>query len=160
MRHYAEASRIGEHFVAVAYETARGDSEFQLGAASVVGYHLFEVAFAHADAVHDHAYVFGGDFHDQPFDRLALNAVDFFDNNFGPTYLEFIAFAAHCLYQYRQMQLASAVYLKAVCAVRLFHAHAHVGLHFLKQSRAQVSASDILALFTCKRRVVDHKEHG
>ena len=58
------------------------------------------------------------------------------------------------------MQFSPAVNLKAVGAVRFLHAHGNVCFHFLKQSGAQVSAGDVLALSAGKGTVVYGKHHG
>ena len=58
------------------------------------------------------------------------------------------------------MQLAAARDLEGVGRLRLFHAHAHVGLDLFEQAVAQVARGDELALLPGKGAVVDDEVHG
>ena len=159
--HDAVALGIGHELVTVADQPAGGDHEFKARSAFAERPHIGQLAlsqaqlFDHGTGVfirHVHIDAFHG--FQEPSVRAALiNDLCLADG-------KFVALAAHGLDQDGQMQLSAAGHLEVVRAVGLFDPQGNVRIQLAHQAVAQVAGSDIFALLSRERAVIDQKMHG
>ena len=150
----ADVHHIGTH----AEDTARRDCELQLHAV-VHKLHLRHLAFVNCYELDDLARALFRRVYRQLLYRLTFDAVNLFDDNLRLTYLQFVSFATHRLNQHAQMQHTTAVH----CPRRLFvaglHAQGEVLLQLFGQTLLDMSGSDVLAVLSEERAVVDGEHH-
>ena len=148
----------GEKGVAQTYDASAGDGEVELDAVAL-GLDGAHFAFATGDYIDDFRREFFRHQYGQLFDRLTFLAVDFFDDDFGLSDLQFVAFAPHGLDEDGEMQYAAAVDEERVGRAGLFDAHGQVFFEFVVEALANVAAGDIFAFLAEERRVVDGEKH-
>ena len=155
--HDALAARVGEEFIAVAEQAARGDEEFQTHPASDRR-HGGQLALALGDLVDHGADGVFGNVGDHALDRLAEFAVDLLVQDVRRGDLELIALAAHRLDQDGQVHFAAARDVEGIRS-DLAHMQRNVLEKLSLEPVAEVAGGDIFALTARERRVVDGEGH-
>ena len=151
----AGAAGLGEELGAEADQAARGRQIVEAYPAGRVVDHLLHPALAQGQHLGDDADVILGDVDRQPLDRLAELAVDLAGQHAGLARRQLEALAPHQLEQHDELQLAAAVDLPGVVALRVANADGHVADQLRIEPGADLARRQLGAVAAGERRVVD-----
>ncbi|MPM02736.1 hypothetical protein SDC9_48991 [bioreactor metagenome] len=97
-----------QHNISEPEQTAGGNRKFKPGAVSAI-FNIGNITLSLSNNIDHLTTEIRFDIDSQPFNRLAFHTVNFLDNNFGLTYLQFITFATHGFDQNTQVKHTTSV---------------------------------------------------
>ena len=159
--HDACSLGVGEKFVLVADEAARGNGKFKTDTAGAGVVEIEHLALALVDFLGHHAHEAFVAVHVEMLDGLKdLAVLGFLQDDLGASHRELKAFPAHGFHQDGHLEFAAALDDEAVIFVRRLHAYGHVAQRLLFKAVLDDAALQELAFMACQGRGVDAYADG
>ena len=128
MVHDAGSASHREEVVLETDQASGRNTVFKTNTAFSVRLHVLQVALSAAELFHDGTLVVFFHVNGQHFERFHLDAVNFFVNDAGTGYGQFVAFTTHVFDQNGQVQFTAASHFENAFVVGRLHAHGDVAL--------------------------------
>ena len=132
-------------------QPARRHQELEPHPAGPVVDHVLDPALAQREHLGDDAEELLGHVDRQSLDRLVHDAVDLANDHLRLADRELEALAPHRLDEHGELELAAALHLPGVAAVRVEHAHGHVADELLLEPVAHLARRQLRARLAGER---------
>ena len=152
-------TRTHVHYISThTHDTATRNSELQLYTV-IHKLHLSHFAFANGHKLNNLTRTLFRRINRQLLYRLALNAINLFDDDLRLTDLQLVSFATHGLNQYRQMQHTATEYRPGRVIHTRFYAQSQVLLQLFHQPVMDMTTCHILTVLAEERTIVNREHH-